>query len=173
MLMCHHKAPHREWEPDEKHKHLYEDIEIPEPETFYDNYENRAEAARVAKMRIDRDMNEKDLKGKPPEGLSEIEIKKWNYQRYIKDYLRCVASIDDNVGRLLDYLDESGLAENTIVIYTSDQGFYLGDHGWYDKRFMYEESLRMPFVIRYPREIKPNSVNKDMILNLDFAPHIS
>jgi arylsulfatase A-like enzyme len=170
MLMCHHKAPHRPWEPDEKHQHMYEDIEIPEPETFYDNYENRSEAARMATMRIDRDMNETDLKGKAPEGLSELENKKWNYQRYIKDYLRCVASVDDNVGRLLDYLDESGLAENTIVIYTSDQGFYLGDHGWYDKRFMYEESLRMPFVIRYPREIKPSSVNTDIILNLDFAP---
>jgi arylsulfatase A-like enzyme len=170
MLKCHHKAPHRPWEPDEKHKHMYEDVDIPEPETFNDDYENRANAAKDAKMRIDRDMNEIDVKGTPPEGLSDSELKKWTYQRYIKDYLRCVASVDDNVGRLLDYLDEEGLAENTIVIYTSDQGFFLGDHGWYDKRFMYEESLRMPFVIRYPRGIKPNSVSKEMILNLDFAP---
>ena len=105
-----------------------------------------------------------------PEGLTPEERKKWKYQRYIKDYLRCVASVDDNVGRLLDYLDEKGLAENTLVIYTSDQGFFLGDHGWYDKRFMYEESLRMPFVIRYPREIAPGTVNDDMVLNVDFAP---
>ena len=105
----------------------------------------------------------------PPEGLSEQALKKWKYQRYIKDYLRCIASVDDNVGRLLDYLDESGLAENTVVFYTSDQGFYLGDHSWFDKRFMYEESLRMPLLVRYPREIKSGSVNSDIVLNLDFA----
>lgn len=96
-------------------------------------------------------------------------MKRWKYQRYIKDYLRCVASIDDNVGRLLDYLDEEGIAEDTIVIYTSDQGFFLGDHGWFDKRFMYEESLRMPFVVRYPRAIAPGSVTDAMALNVDFA----
>jgi len=169
-LMCHHKAPHREWEPDEKHMHLYEGIDIPEPETFWDDYSNRAAAAREAKMRIDRDLLEKDVKAPTPEGLSPEEVKRWKYQRYIKDYLRCIASVDDNVGRLLDYLDEEGLAENTIVIYTSDQGFFLGDHGWYDKRFMYEESLRMPLIIRYPREIEPGSVNEDIVLNVDFAP---
>ena len=169
LLMCHHKAPHRPWEPDEKHKHLYEDVEIPEPETFYDDYATRAQAAVEAKMRIDRDMNDEvDLKGRPPEGLTPLELKKWRYQRYIKDYLRCVASIDDNVGRLLDYLDEEGIAEDTIVIYTSDQGFFLGDHGWYDKRFMYEESLRMPFIVRYPREIKAGSRMGAMALNIDF-----
>jgi len=105
-----------------------------------------------------------------PPGLSPQEDKKWKYQRYIKDYLRCVASIDDNVGRMLDYLDQEGLTESTIVIYTSDQGFFLGDHGWYDKRFMYEESLRMPFIVRHPREIRPGSISKDMILNVDFPP---
>jgi len=87
----------------------------------------------------------------------------------MKDYLRCIASVDENVGRVLDYLDESGLARNTVVIYTSDQGFYLGDHGWFDKRFMYEESLRMPLVVRYPKEIPAGSVNNDIVLNLDFA----
>ncbi|MGG1519714.1 sulfatase [Paenibacillus oryzisoli] len=168
FLMCHHKAPHRPWEPDEKHKHMYENEEIPEPETFYDDYENRSEAASVATMRID-DLKERDTKGKPPEGLAPQEVKQWKYQRYIKDYLRCIASVDDNVGRILDYLDEEGIAEDTIVIYTSDQGFFLGDHGWYDKRFMYEESLRMPFLVRYPRGIRPSSINNDMILNLDFA----
>lgn len=168
MLMCHHKAPHRPWEPDEKHAHLYEDVDIPEPETFYDDYANRSQAAVEAKMRIDRDMNETDLKGRSPEGLTPLEQKRWNYQRYMKDYLRCVASIDDNVGRLLDYLEQEGLAENTIVIYTSDQGFFLGDHGWYDKRFMYEESLRMPFIVRFPRVIKPGSRTEAMTLNVDF-----
>ena len=170
LLMYHHKAPHREWEPDEKHAQMYENIDIPEPETFWDDYSNRASAAKEAKMRVDRDMNLKDLKVPTPEGLTPEEEKKWKYQRYIKDYLRCVASIDDNVGRVLDYLDQEGLAENTIVIYTSDQGFFLGDHGWYDKRFMYEESLRMPFIIRYPKEIQPDSINHQMILNVDFAP---
>ncbi|NQU42420.1 sulfatase [bacterium] len=169
-LLCHHKAPHRPWEPDEKHADLYEDIDIPEPPTMWDDYSNRASAAREAKMRIDRDFRPQDLKQPVPEGLSPEQDKRWKYQRYIKDYLRCVASVDDNVGRLLDYLDEKGLAEDTIVIYTSDQGFFLGDHGWYDKRFMYEESLRMPFIIRYPREIEAGTVCSDMMLNVDFAP---
>ena len=104
-----------------------------------------------------------------PEGLSGQALKKWKYQRYIRDYLRCVASVDDNVGRLLDYLDESGLARDTMIVYTSDQGFFLGDHGWYDKRFMYEESLRMPLLVRYPRVVSPGSVCDDIALNLDFA----
>lgn len=168
MLMCHHKAPHRPWVPDEKHKHMYEDVEIPEPDTFDDDYATRSQAAVEANMRIE-DMLESDTKGKPPEGLTKLEEKKWKYQRYMKDYLRCVASIDDNVGRLLDYLESEGLAEETIVIYTSDQGFFLGDHGWFDKRFMYEESLRMPFVVKYPRSIKPGTVTDAMSLNVDFA----
>src|SRR5690606_4393183 len=91
------------------------------------------------------------------------------YQRYIKDYLRCVTAIDENVGRLLDYLDEQGLARDTIVIYTSDQGFFLGDHGWYDKRFMYEESLRSPLLVRYPRKVRAGSTSDAIALNLDFA----
>lgn len=170
FLMCHHKAPHRPWEPDEKHAHMYDDVKIPEPETFDDDYSNRSQAAAEAAMRIDQDLNDEDLKWKtPPEGLSAPELKSWKYQQYIKDYLRCIASIDDNVGRLLDYLDEEGLTENTIVIYTSDQGFFLGDHGWFDKRFMYEESLRMPFIVRYPADINPGTVQKGMALNVDFA----
>jgi len=169
-LFCHHKAPHRCWEPDEKHALMYEDVEIPEPETFDDDYSNRARAAADAKMRIAEDLHERDLKQPVPSGLTAEQEKKWKYQRYIKDYLRCVASIDDNVGRLLDFLDAEGLAENTIVVYTSDQGFFLGDHGWYDKRFMYEESLRMPFIVRYPREVKAETVDENMILNVDFAP---
>ena len=169
-LLCHHKAPHRPWEPDERHARLYEGEEIPEPDTFEDDYAGRARAAAAARMRVDRDLNQTDLKQPVPPGLSVEAEKKWKYQRYIKDYLRCVASIDDNVGRLLDYLDEEGLVEDTLVIYTSDQGFFLGDHGWYDKRFMYEESLRMPFLLRYPREVRPGTISPHMILNVDFAP---
>ena len=173
MLMCHHKAPHRPWDPDDKHADMYEEIDIPEPETFNDDYANRASAAGAATMRIDRDMNERDLKFPVPEGLTPAEEKSWKYQRYIKDYLRCVASVDDNVGRLLDYLEEEGLAENTIVIYTSDQGFYLGDHGWYDKRFMYEESLRMPFIIRYPKRLRLALLTKRCLSTSTLPPPCS
>ncbi len=169
-LLYHHKAPHRPWYVDEKHAHMYLNEDLPEPETLYDDYANRASAAEAATMRVGVHMNEKDLKCEKPEGLSENEMRKWAYQRYIKDYLRVIAGIDDNVGRVLDYLDAEGLTENTLVIYTSDQGFFLGDHGWYDKRFMYEESLRMPFILRYPPEVKAGSVNDDITLNVDFAP---
>ena len=167
-LMVHHKAPHREWEPDEKHADMYEDEEILEPETFDDNYENRSAAAAAARMRME-DLQLKDLKQEVPAGLSAAQEKSWRYQRYIKDYLRVVASIDDNVGRLLDYLEAEGLVEDTMVIYTSDQGFFLGDHGWFDKRFMYEESLRMPFVLRFPREVAAGTCSEDFVLNVDFA----
>ncbi len=170
MLMVHHKAPHRPWHPDDAHAHLYDDVEIPLPETFDDDYSNRSNAARNATMRIERDLTPEDIKEPLPDGLTVHEAKVWKYQRYIKDYLRCVASVDDNVGRLLTYLDDGGITGDTIVIYTSDQGFFLGDHGWYDKRFMYEESLRMPFLIRYPSEIPAGSVVDAMVSNLDFAP---
>ena len=170
LLLCHHKAPHREWTPDEKHAHMYDDVDIPTPETFDDDYSDRASPARNAKMRIADDLNAIDLKTSPPAGLTGAALKKWKYERFIKDYLACIASVDDNVGRLLDYLKQHNLLDNTIVVYTSDQGFFLGDHGWFDKRFMYEESLRMPFVIRYPREIKAGTTCDATILNLDFAP---
>jgi len=101
---------------------------------------------------------------------SRTELKKWKYQRYIKDYLRCIASVDDNIGRVLEYLDQNNLSENTIVVYTSDQGFFLGEHGWFDKRFMYEEAFRMPLLVRYPKEIKSGSHSDDIVQNLDFAP---
>lgn len=169
-MLYHHKAPHRAWEPDEKHAHMYANETIPEPETLYDTYENRAAPAASARMRVGVHMRKEDLKCHINKDLPEMELRKWAYQRYIKDYLRVIASVDDNVGRVLDYLDDNGLTENTIVVYTSDQGFFLGDHGWYDKRFMYEESLRMPFIMRYPKEIKAGSANEDIITNVDFAP---
>lgn len=98
------------------------------------------------------------------------ELAEFKYQRYMQRYLRTIQSIDDNTGRMLDYLDEEGLTDNTIVIYTSDQGFFLGEHGWFDKRFMYEESFQMPFLIRWPREIKAGTVCNNIISNVDFAP---
>jgi arylsulfatase A-like enzyme len=170
FLMTHHKAPHREWSPDAKHAKMYDEADIPEPATFNDDYKGRSSAAAEATMRIERDLRKSDVKADPPAGLTGEALKKWHYQRYIKDYLRCVASVDDNVGRLLDYLEQSGLSDNTIVIYTSDQGFFLGDHGWYDKRFMYEESLRMPFLVSFPGHVKSGSINDQMVLNVDFAP---
>ena len=170
FLMCHHKAPHRPWDPDEKHRKMFENVEIPEPETFNDEYLGKSAAAAEATMRIDRDLTERDVKVKPPEGLNGVALKKWKYQRYMRDYLACVASIDDNIGRMLEYLEKNGLAENTVVIYTSDQGFFLGDHNWFDKRFMYEESIKMPFLVRWPSKVKPGTVNDGMILNVDFAP---
>lgn len=170
FLMSHHKAPHRNWQPAEKHRQQFENVLVPEPPTFNDDYATRSDAARQATMRIDRDLNDNDLKMKPPADLTGQALKQWKYQRYMRDYLACVAAVDDNVGRLLAWLEQNGLAENTIVIYTSDQGFFLGEHNFFDKRFMYEESLRMPFLIRWPGRIKPGQVQEGMVLNVDFAP---
>jgi arylsulfatase A-like enzyme len=193
MLMFQHKAPHRNWQPSPKHLTLYDDVTIPEPDNLFDNYEGRGSAAHQQDMSIAKTMTASDLKLTPPRNLTPEqraawdaayepkneefrkanlqgkELVRWKYQRYIKDYLRCVASVDDNIGRMLEYLDETGLAENTVVIYSSDQGFYLGDHGWFDKRFMYEESYRMPFLVRWPGVIKPGSRNQELTSNLDFG----
>ena len=193
MLMFQHKAPHRNWQPSPKHLTMYDEVSIPEPDNLFDNYEGRGTAAHQQDMSIAKTMTASDLKLTPPRNLTpeqraawdaayepkneefrkaNLEGKKlirWKYQRYIKDYLRCVASVDDNIGRMLEYLDETGLAENTVVIYSSDQGFYLGDHGWFDKRFMYEESYRMPFLVRWPGVIKPGSRSKELTSNLDFG----
>ena len=194
LLMYQFKAPHRPWEPAKEYANYLENVTIPHPETFNDDYTGRT-SAKNAWMRIDGHMNRKDVKIKPPKGLSEealiawnkygneegefwtpdekmteAERKNWKFQRYLKDYLRCVKAADDAIGEMLNYLDKTGLSENTVVIYTSDQGFYLGEHGWFDKRFMYEESMHMPLLIRYPNKIKGGSVKNDMVLNIDYAP---
>jgi arylsulfatase A-like enzyme len=174
-LMIHNKAIHADWESDDKHANMFEDIKIPEPQTFNDDYAGRS--AQIANHQLligpsQWGLHYKYRFGEMPIQGSFQEKKEWMYQRYIKDYLRCVASADENIGRVLDYLDETGLRKNTIVVYTSDQGFFLGEHGLYDKRFMYEESLRMPLIIRYPEEIKPATVVDDIVLNLDFAETI-
>jgi arylsulfatase A-like enzyme len=168
LLLVHHKAPHRAWEPAPRHASLYADADVAEPPTLRDDYLGRATAAVEARMRM-WDLTEADLKAVVPPGLSDDAELRWRYQRYIKDYLRCVAALDEGVGRLLDHLDRRGLAGETVVAYTSDQGFFLGDHGWYDKRFMYEESLRMPLLVRYPREVAPGTATNAMVLNVDFA----
>ncbi|GAB4158387.1 MAG: hypothetical protein Tsb009_35570 [Planctomycetaceae bacterium] len=193
VLMYQHKAPHRNWQPGPKYLNMYDDVTIPEPDNLFDNYEGRGTAAHQQDMTIEKTLNANDLKLTQPRGLTKEQLAKWNaaygpkneafrkanlkgkalirwkYQRYMKDYLRCVAAVDDNVGRVLDYLDKTGLAKNTVVIYSSDQGFYLGDHGWFDKRFMYEESYRMPLLVRWPGVIKPGTVNTDLVSNLDYA----
>jgi len=174
-LLLHHKAPHDVWEYDEKHAHMFEEMHIPEPENLLDTYENRAEAIQRSTQKIsmiEPFFEESELfddARKELEGLPETQKIKKAFQYYIKAYMRCVAAIDDNVGRVLDYLDKNNLTENTIVIYTSDQGFFLGEHGLFDKRFMYEESLRVPFVVRYPKEIKQGTTNTDLVIYEDFA----
>jgi arylsulfatase A-like enzyme len=168
LALIHHKAPHRAWEPAERHATLYKDRDIAEPPTLRDDYVGRSTAAVEARMRL-WDLNAEDLKAVVPPHLTEDEELRWRYQRYIQDYLRCVAALDENMARLLDFLDDEGLTEDTVVVYTSDQGFFLGDHGWFDKRFMYEESLRMPLLVRYPREVAPGSASDAIVLNVDFA----
>lgn len=216
MMMCHHKAPHREWMPGPDHLKDFKDKPLPEPQTLFDDYSNRGRAAREAEMRISEHMGWTNDHKIPPEvrdrlGFKDFmawyenayranygrmsdeekknwdavfgpinaefekntpraqELIRWRYQRYMQDYLACIQSVDDNVGRLLDYLDKSGLKNNTLVMYTSDQGFYLGEHGWFDKRFMYEESFRTPLLARWPGRITPGTVNDNLVQNLDFA----
>lgn len=171
-MLYHHKAPHRAWIPDEKHAHMYDDVQIPTPVTFNDDYSHRTSAAREQEMQIDKHLNKEDTKGEPSPGLSPAELKLWKYERFIKDYLRVIASLDDNIGRMLDYLEQSGLAANTIVVYTSDNGFFLGDHGWFDKRFMYEESLHVPLIVRWPGKTKAGVASQAIVSNLDFAETI-
>ena len=193
LLMYQHKAPHREWAPGPDQFDLYADADLPEPSTLFDDWQNRTSAARTQEMTIARDLTERDLKFVPPANLTPDqlaawdaaygprneafetadlegdELTRWKYQRYIKDYLRAIASVDDNLGRILDYLDGEGLSENTVVVYTSDQGFFLGDHGWFDKRWMYEESLRTPLIVRWPSAVEAGSVRDDLVQNLDLA----
>jgi len=169
FLMYHHKSPHGPWQPDARDEAEFAGREFTPPPNFDDDYAGRSNAARTAEMRI-ADMTERQLKVSPPPGFSPDEQKLWKFQRFMRDYLACVASIDRNLGRVLDYLDHAGLRESTLVIYTSDQGFFLGEHGWYDKRFMYEESIRMPFLARWPATIKPGTRSERMALNVDFAP---
>jgi arylsulfatase A-like enzyme len=197
FLMLHHKAPHRPWEPDAKYREQFANRRIPEPETLWDSYETRSDALRENQQRVANDLTNRDLKLPPPSGLADPELTKWlgakpmsvtvtregkeitltgeplvrwKYQRYMQDYLATIQSVDDNVGRVLDFLQANGLSRNTLVIYTSDQGFFLGDKGLYDKRFMYEESLRMPFLARWPAAIKPGTRSDAIGLNVDFAP---
>ncbi|MDA7860288.1 sulfatase-like hydrolase/transferase [Akkermansiaceae bacterium] len=215
MAMVQYKAPHRNWAPAFRHINMFDDVNMPEPETLFDNYENRSSVLKEHAMGIQDHMswgNDMKMQGKnlfpshftggPGNGqfnrlsdqdkktfisayedenkqfikemkagkLDQKAITSWKYQRYIKDYLAVIQSMDEGIAKILNHLDNSGLAENTIVIYSSDQGFYLGEHGWYDKRWMFEESLMMPFVVRWPGKIKPGSVSNTIIQNIDYGP---
>lgn len=190
MLMVHNKAPHRNWLPKTEYVEMYANVEIPEPANIFDDYATRTTAAHEQDMEIDKTMRliqdvkmvkpekeirslderfasrQKDFAENPVEGKDLVKLK---YQHYMKDYLRCIWSVDENIGRVLAYLKESGLDKNTIIMYSSDQGFYMGEHGWFDKRFMYEESFRTPLIVRWPGKVKPGSVNNDLVQNIDFA----
>ncbi|UXW85582.1 sulfatase [Microbacterium azadirachtae] len=163
-----HKAPHRPWEPHPRHADLFTDP-IPLPATFHDDYEGRGTPAHHATMRIADDLNDIDLKQDPPSELGYAERALWKYQRYMQDYLHCVAAVDESVQALTGFLHESGRFDDTVTIYASDQGFYLGEHGWFDKRFMYEESLRMPLVLSYPARVAPGRTTDAMVSNVDIA----
>lgn len=217
LLIMNHKAPHRNWMPGPEALHLFRDEDLPVPETFFDDYRSRCEAARLQEMRIADHaflsydlklfpLNEEEINEQEKTGLAYWnsvynrlteeqkknsndayrdenedfrrkkyqgkELALWKYQRYIKDYLRCLVSVDVSVGRLLDFLDREGLANNTLVIYASDQGFFLGEHGWFDKRFMYEPSIRFPLLIRYPEGVERKVDKEHLVLNVDLAPTI-
>ena len=173
-LMCHFKAVHEPFYSHERYRHLYADRDLPEPEDLLWSESPRGKRFAGWPLEILAERFQKNADHYAPPaldvtGLDEEGIRKATYQKFIKDYLRAVAGIDDNVGRLLAWLDETGQAENTVVIYTADQGYFLGEHNLFDKRFMLEESLRMPFIIRYPREIAAGMRLDDIILNIDFA----
>ncbi len=193
LLMAQHKAPHREWAPPLRLLGFDKDRKYPEPPTLFDDYAGRSKAVSDHDMGIDRTFTDLDAKLVAPGSLNEEQKKVWNeyygprneefrkanlsgrdlvrwrYQRYMHDYLACVKAVDESVARLLDYLDKEGLAENTVVVCSSDQGFYLGEHGWFDKRWIFEESLRTPLLVRWPGVTKPGSVNKNIVSLIDFA----
>lgn len=193
FLMLAFNAPHRPWESGPDELGLYRDHDLPEPPTLFDEGKGRAFRRDEPQMTIAEDLVDADLKLRDPvamlpaqlaewrrwydpenasfatAGLSGAALTRWKYQRFIKDYMRAVQGIDANVGRILDELARRGLADNTIVIYSSDQGFFLGDHGWFDKRFMYEESLRTPLLVRWPGVVKAGVARNELVMNLDFA----
>ena len=193
LLMAQHKAPHREWAPALRHLGADGDRVYPEPDSLFDDYANRGIAVRDQDMSLEKTFTDRDAKFDPPPNLNPEQRKawdayyeprnarfraanlqgkdlvRWRYQRYMHDYTGTVRAVDESVGRLLDYLEQEGLAENTIVVYSSDQGFFLGEHGWFDKRWIFEESLRTPLLVRWPGVSRPGGVSKDLVSTLDFA----
>ncbi|MCA9285436.1 MAG: sulfatase [Phycisphaerales bacterium] len=212
LLMVHHKAPHRNWQPGPAHLEDLAATVVPEPPTLFDDWSGRSSASKHQTMTIAKHLSMwYDLKVPPADADATLEgpdrwagsdfgrmtpaqraawdaayapsnaafraadpqgddLVRWKYQRFAKDYLRCVASVDDSVGAILAALDKAGIAENTLVVYTSDQGWFLGEHGWYDKRWMYEESFRTPLLVRWPGVVPAGTTNQALCQNLDFAP---
>ncbi|HIG05882.1 MAG TPA: DUF4976 domain-containing protein [Planctomycetes bacterium] len=193
MMMVQHKAPHRHWQPPPRYLDRFDNIDIAEPDNLFDDYKGRGTAARIQDMEIATTLTKNDLKLVPQRGLDEAqtaiwnaayqpknaelrqleltgdELVRWKYQRYLKDYLRCIQAVDDNIGRMLSTLDELDLSRETVVIYSSDQGFFLGEHGWFDKRFMYEECYKTPLIVRWPGVVDAGSVEQSLVSNLDYA----
>jgi len=198
MLMLQHKAPHREWSPRPDIYATWRDVVIPEPPTLFENYDEQVEPRQQQTMTIARHFRpgpDAKLDNWSPRNLTdeqrtaylaafaeenaqfeaalpnmtEQERVRWVHQRYMHTYLACIESVDNSVGEVLQYLQDNGLADNTVVIYSSDQGFYLGEHGWFDKRWVYEQSLRTPFIVRWPGVVEPGSRNSDIVSPLDFA----
>lgn len=198
MLMSQHKAPHREWSPKPEIYKTWKDVKIPEPATLFEDYNQQVKPRQHQMMTLAQHFRKgyDDKTGNFAPGnlteeqatayramfaeenaafaaalpeMTEQERVRWIHQRYLKIYLATIQSMDENIGRLLQYLEDSGLSKNTIVIYSSDQGFYLGEHGWYDKRWAYEESLRTPLIVRWPGQVEPGSRNDDIVSSLDFA----
>ncbi len=180
LLFCQHKAPHDEFEYAERYEHELDGIEIPEPDSLFEDKSHRSDGSRDYGTTVsDRNVRRNAVRTMSREdyptgsldirGLGSRDRTKAAYQKYLKDYLRCVRGIDDGVGRILELLDRDGLRDNTIVIYTSDQGMFLGEHDYIDKRWIYEEALQMPFLVRYPPEIRPGSRSDAVVSNLDFA----
>lgn len=167
-LLYQFKSPHRAWMPAERFARAFEDVEIPLPRTFEDRLAGRPEALRAAEMAI-ADMPDFRDRGVDP-SLPVEERKRRNLEHLVKNYYRVLLSVDENLGRVLDYLDAEGLAENTVVVYTSDNGFFLGEHGLFDKRLMYEPSIRVPLMVRFPARVKPVVDRAHMALNVDVAP---
>lgn len=182
MICCHFKATHEPWDFPERMRHLYDGVVFPEPENLFD-WGSETTGRTFSGQPLEELARRWGVASDDPDkwwcrypelpfytgGMHRAAARSAAYQKLVRDYLRCGATIDDNIGKLLSVLDEMGIAENTIVVYVSDQGYFLGEHGFFDKRIMYEPSLRMPFVIRYPKEIPAGTRNKDMILNIDFA----
>lgn len=184
FMMCHHKAPHDFWEYAKRHEHLFDGIDVPVPPSLFEDRGHRSEASRDFGSSVTprsqvrslyEDFQAEDYCTGPliiDEGMTFEEKGLAAYQKYLKDYLRTVAAIDESVGAILDKLEETSELDNTIVIYTSDQGMFLGEHDYQDKRWSYEESLRAPFLIRYPKSIPAGYVNDHLISNVDVAPTI-
>ena len=195
FLLCYqHKAPHRRWQPGPRQFGMFEGVEIPEPPTLFDTGVTRARGFHAQEMTIREHLFPEDLKLVPPGNLTDEQLALWEqayaerqrilesgelegeelvrfkYRCYQEDYLASVSAMDDGVGQVLDWLDANGLADNTLVVYMGDQGFYLGEHGWYDKRWMYEESFGTPLVMRWPGVVSAGSADTNLVQNIDIAP---